>query len=521
VNDHSTWLLTTDERGNPSTAIDHAHPGAAWTHGNVVTPLIHGHEYYRRLYETLSQTTAGDIVLFTDWRGDPDERLVGPGTAIVDVLEAVARRGVQVRGLLWRSHPDETGFSEQENRSLATAVNAAGGEVLLDERVRLAGSHHQKLFVLLHRRARERDVAFVGGIDLCHGRNDDERHFGDPQAIEIDPRFGPTPAWHDIQAEIRGPAVGDIAETFAERWRDPNPLRRGDATQASPLDLDAIPSASLASRQGPHTVQILRTYPAKRPPYPFAALGERSVARAYAKAFHRARRLIYIEDQYLWSSDIARTLGRALASQPALRVVVVVPRYPDQDGRLTGPPNRIGQLTSMRRLERAGGDRFRVYDLETDVWPIYVHAKVCIVDDVWMTIGSDNLNRRSWTHDSELSCAIVDETRDDREPIDPAGLGDCARVLPRETRLTLWAEHLQHEDVPVDLDAGFDMLARSADALDRWHAEECAGPRPPGRLRSHRPAPVAALARPFVHVAYRFINDPDGRPLKLKIRRAY
>ena len=75
----------------------------------------------------LSQTTAGDIVLFTNWRGDPDELLVGPGTAVIDVLEEVSRRGVQVKGLLWGSHPDATGFSKEQNRNLAEIVNAAGG----------------------------------------------------------------------------------------------------------------------------------------------------------------------------------------------------------------------------------------------------------------------------------------------------------------------------------------------------------------------------------------------------------
>ena len=50
-----------------------------------------------------------------------------------------------------------------------------------------------------------------------------------------------------------------------------------------------------------------------------------------------------------------------------------------------------------------------MFDLENDAGtPIYVHAKVCVVDDHWMTIGSDNLNLRSWTHDSELTCAVVD-----------------------------------------------------------------------------------------------------------------
>jgi phosphatidylserine/phosphatidylglycerophosphate/cardiolipin synthase-like enzyme len=521
VSDYSAWLLTTDERGNSSTTIDRRHPGAAWTTGNHVIPLAHGHHYYRRLYETLSQTTRGDVVLFTDWRGDPDERLVGEGSAVVDVLEVVARRGVHIKGLLWRSHSDAAGFSKQQNRTLADVLNAAGAEVLLDERVRRAGCHHQKLFVILHPDTPERDVAFVGGIDLCHGRNDDEYHHGDPQAIEIDARFGPTPAWHDMQAEIRGPAVDDIAETFAERWRDPAPLRKGAEAQARSLTIDPAHPRPAVEQGGDHVVQVLRTYPAKRPPYPFALHGERSVARAYEKAFKRARRLVYIEDQYLWSRDIARVLGHALASQPDLRVVVVLPRYPDQDGRMTGPPNRIGQIAALRQLRQHGGDRFRAYDLDGDEWPIYVHAKVCVVDDVWMTIGSDNLNRRSWTHDSELSCAILDETRDEREPIDPAGLGDGARVLARETRLELWREHLQRDDVPVDPVEGFDTLARSAEALDQWHAGGRVGTRPPGRLRRHEPDGVAALTRPFVHLGYRFVNDPDGRPLSLRVRRRY
>jgi hypothetical protein len=80
---------------------------------------------------------------------------------------------------VWRSHPDQGKFNEQENAHLAQVVNEAGGEIILDERVRRFGSHHQKL-VLIRRADAGQDVAFVGGIDLCHGRGDDEAHLGDP-----------------------------------------------------------------------------------------------------------------------------------------------------------------------------------------------------------------------------------------------------------------------------------------------------------------------------------------------------
>ena len=522
------WFLTVAERGNRATTVDRRHSGEAWSEGNLVVALVHGRDYFDRLYEVLGRTVAGDLVLFTDWRGDPDERLVGEGTEVAEVLSGLARRGVLVRGLMWRSHPDQMHFSEQENLEFAQQINSAGGEVYLDERVRRTGSHHQKLVVVRYQGRPDADVAFVGGIDLCHGRKDDAHHHGDPQAGAIDARYGPRPAWHDLQMEVRGPVIADLAETFRERWEDPVPLDRGPwrrrlaRAAAQPAHPSPLPvSTGHPGETGPHAIQVLRTYPSKRPRSPFAPNGERSIARAYLKAFERARRLIYVEDQYLWSYDAARALARALVRQPELLLVVVVPKFPDDDGSMTGPPNRIGQLRVIEHLQEIAGSRVAVYNLEVDKWPVYVHAKVCIVDDVWMTVGSDNFNRRSWTHDSELSCAILDDTLDAREPTDPAGRGDGARVLARSTRLALWQEHLGRSDIPVDPDAGFASVRASAEALDAWHESGQVGPRPPGRLRTHRPSPVPPLSRPLARAFYRFISDPDGRPWVRRLRRSY
>ena len=356
------WFLPVGGRGNPATRIDQRHAdGNAWTAGNDVRVLVHGSEYFPRLYAELCSLQRNDWIHFTDWRGDPDERLNGPGTEIARVLADCARRGVHVRGLVWRSHADQAHFSEEENLHLVETVNEAGGEVLLDERVRSAGSHHQKLFLIRRPADPDNDVAFVGGIDLCHGRNDTDAHLGDPQAIELDDRYGPTPAWHDVQIEVRGPAVGDLAHTFRERWEDPTPIDHRNPVRArlarvahEPKRPDPMPPMPPdPAPRGHCSIQVVRTYAARRPRYPFAPDGERSVARTYQRVFRRAQRLIYLEDQYLWLEEAADALVAALERAPRLRVVAVVPRFPDRDGRISGPPYRIGQQRVFERIARA------------------------------------------------------------------------------------------------------------------------------------------------------------------------
>ena len=165
----SEWLLSASQRGNPATSLDRRHSnGSAWTGGNDVQALVHGAAYFPELLRCVRQMRAGDLLLFTDWRGDPDQLLDGPGTEVSRILCEAAAEGVVVKGLVWRSHLDRFAFSEQENRHLGEDIEAAGGECQRDMRVRPGGSHHQKFVVLRHPGRPELDVAFVGGIDLCH-----------------------------------------------------------------------------------------------------------------------------------------------------------------------------------------------------------------------------------------------------------------------------------------------------------------------------------------------------------------
>ena len=525
----ANWFLTPAERGNPATGLDRRH-NASWSSGNEVRPLIHGANYFAALRSSTERLAHGDALYFTDWRGDPDEVVDADGVTISSVLAGAASSGAIVNGLVWRSHWDRLAFSAEQNRRLGADIEAAGGCCLLDMRVRVGGSHHQKFVVIRHGDGHKSvdDIAFVGGIDLCHSRRDDRDHVGDPQSQPMATAYGPRPPWHDVQVAIRGPAVGAVEYVFRERWTDPQPLSRapwrriadrirGEQVKARPLPSQPADPPPV----GAQAVQILRTYPSRRHGYPFAPSGERSIARAYTKALQRARSLIYIEDQYLWSADIVETFAAALREHPGLRMIAVLPMYADQDGKVSGPPNELGRLDALQSLRRAGGDRVAVYGLENSTGlPIYVHAKVCVIDDVWATVGSDNLNRRSWSHDSELSCAVLDQDRDPREPLDPAGLGDGARVFARDLRLELAREHLgraEGEDGDlVDPVQFFDVMAAAADRLDAWHNSGSQGDRPGGHLRWRPEATVARGTRLFARPLYRLVYDPDGRPWRLR-----
>jgi phosphatidylserine/phosphatidylglycerophosphate/cardiolipin synthase-like enzyme len=527
-------MLHADERGNPATRLDRRHEsGQAWTNGNDVRLLLHGRSYFPLLMRSINAMGAGDLLMFTDWRGDPDELMDGPTTEVSRVLCAAVKRGVLVRGLVWRSHLDRFAFSEQENRHLGEEINAAGGRCLRDMRVRIGGSHHQKFVVLRHRERPELDVAFVGGIDLCHSRSDDAGHSGDLQSQPMAKVYGPQPPWHDAQLAIRGPAVGDVEAVFRERWEDPAPLNRNPIDRvmdwlhhekrvaADPLP----PQLPDPAPRGEQIVQLLRTYPKRRQGYPFAPDGERSIARGYEKAVAAARQLILIEDQYLWSTNIVQCFAAALRSNPQLRLIAVIPAYPDQDGRLSQPPNLIGRMAAMKLLSSAGGDRVAVYGLEnSDGTPIYVHAKICVIDDEWCCVGSGNLNRRSWTHDSELSCAVLDDG--------PAGSASVAQsdqarsTFAQRLRLELSREHLgcdDNDDLAQLDEAGrtFAAFAASAERLDGWHAGGQVGPRPAGQLRRYRVARLRRRTQAWADPLYRLVYDPDGRPQKLRRAKAF
>jgi phosphatidylserine/phosphatidylglycerophosphate/cardiolipin synthase-like enzyme len=174
----------------------------------------------------------------------------------------------------------------------------------------------------------------------------------------------------------------------------------------------------------------------------------------------------------------------------------------------------VGRRLALDLLRAAGGARFAVYGLEN--WqgtPVYVHAKACVIDDIWTCVGSDNLNLRSWTHDSELSCAVVDDTS---QPGDAFG---------QRLRLSLSREHLDRatgDDADLREPAStFAAFRTAALRLDAWHAAGRRGDRPPGRLRSYRLPALSTRQRLLAVPLYHLVADPDGRPRSLRRQRQF
>ena len=426
ADDVAAWFLTAADGATPTPAsTPTARTGrtgatvTAWRGPRATGwALVHGAEY-RCLLDTWQGLGAGDLLLLTDWRGDGDERLDGsPGSELATVLVGLVERGVDVRrsaavapapGTPQRAggDPPRRGGQRGGGRDPAGRAGPPGRFASPEDGAGPASGARGRRRGLRRRhrpvpRAATTSDTTATRRPSTSGRSTATARPGTTSSPRSAARrSGTWPARSASGGTIPRPSTtATRGGPASPGWREPR----------CPKPLP--PAPAIPEDAGPHAVQVLRTYSRRRPAYLFSTEGERSIARAYGKAFRRARRLIYIEDQYLWSADVTASLSEALRSQEDLHLIALVPRYPEQGGRASEPLERVGHDEAVGQVVEAGGDQVAIYDLENDEGtPVYVHAKVCVVDDVWAIVGSDNLNLRSWTHDSELSCGILDSTR--------------------------------------------------------------------------------------------------------------
>jgi phosphatidylserine/phosphatidylglycerophosphate/cardiolipin synthase-like enzyme len=173
----------------------------------------------------------------------------------------------------------------------------------------------------------------------------------------------------------------------------------------SPLPLLTANGALYIPPNGTANVQISRTFSYKYKGYTeFAPQGERSLFHSRLKAIRQAKNYIFIEDQYF--IQVPELLEALIEVLPRLqRLVVVVQRTPN-DTKITGYEKYLFDMVAP--LQRRFPNKFQLFTPKASR-KLYLHSKIVVIDDVFLSIGSANWNRRSMTSDSEMAASVVDK----------------------------------------------------------------------------------------------------------------
>jgi phosphatidylserine/phosphatidylglycerophosphate/cardiolipin synthase-like enzyme len=281
-------------------------------------------------------------------------------------------------------------------------------------------SHHQKIVSI------DDCLAFCGGIDMTSERWDTRaHHHADPARVEVNGK--PYKPWHDATTALSGPAADALAKSCRDRWE------RATGEKLDPVkgDVSCWPEA-LEPTFADVDVAISRTHPKmddQDPVYEIETLFLQQIASA--------KRFLYCESQYFASRRIAEAIARRLDEPDGPEIVIINPLSAQ------GWLEPIAMDSARARLVAALKDRdthgrFAIYHpFTTGGEPIYVHAKITIVDNTQLRIGSANMNNRSMRLDTECDVS-VDAHRS------PEANTESAIVAVRDGLL---AEHL---GVPVE-----------------------------------------------------------------------
>ncbi len=389
---------------------------------NRVAFLVDGAAYFSAFRAAAARARRSIFVL--GWDFDSRIRLVPEGSsdglpeALGDFLNALAKRSrtLQINVLDW-----DFAMLYAADRELLPVYKVGWRthrrlHFRLDDAHPVGASHHQKVVVI------DDAIAFVGGLDLTHGRWDTPEHRPD-DTRRRHPDGGACPPFHDLQMLVDGEAAAALGELARERWRRAGGRKVHAATAArdDPWPPELTPDLTEVA------VGIARTEPAFGDG---AAVQE--IKQLYLDAIGAARHSLYIENQYFSAGAIADAIARRLREEDGPQVAMIS-RCKDSGwleettmGVLRARLHR--QLRDADRHDRYEGFYPHVPGLDDGY--VNVHAKLLIVDDDFVTIGSANLSNRSMGLDTECNLAIA------------AGGDERIRGAIATLRRRLLAEHL-------------------------------------------------------------------------------
>lgn len=379
--------------------------------------------------------------------------------------------GLQVHILRWDTGAIKTLFHGRTLLRIAKWIKDPQIHLRLDGHHPPAGSHHQKVVVI------DDDVAFCGGIDMTVDRWDTRDHADDePRRVEPDgSAYGP---WHDATTMLQGPIAQALGDMCRDRWEvsGGRPIAQvsscgdcwPDHVEADFTDVEvgiALTVPEMAEQEPRHEIEAL-----------------------YVDLIARTKRWFYAESQYFASRKVAEAIAKRLAEPDGPEFVIVHPT--SAQGWLEPLAMDSARARLVEALhEQDPHGRLRLYHpYTTGGEPIYVHAKVTVVDDEVLRVGSSNFNNRSLRLDTECD-VVIDAGRetnaDERGTI--AGI-----------RNSLLAEHLDSDCETIET-----LLASTGSIIQTIEQLR-------GDGRSLRPYEVPELDSVREWLADNKILDPEG-----------
>ncbi|ANO53351.1 hypothetical protein BA177_17285 [Woeseia oceani] len=327
--------------------------------GNKATLLVDGPRTYAAMLEAIAAARESiniETYIFAD-----DE----VGQRFADALIERSRAGVTVRLIYdsigsWIS--DEEFFDLLTNAGIQVqefnGINPLSGGNPLKANNRT----HRKLLIV------DDAVAFTGGINVSNtyssASNDRLRKRKDPLLS----------GWRDTHLAVRGPAVAAFQAAFADNWEGE------ELTPAAGQFAECKTDGSCDD-----VVAVLHSE---------GGDGQESpIYRAYLEAMQRTESRIWITQAYFAPDETFTTLlGDAAARGVDVRLIV--PGISDSAAILHASRSRYGKL-----LERG----IRIYETTGT----FLHAKTAVIDGVWSTVGSSNLDYRSFLHNDEVNAIVL------------------------------------------------------------------------------------------------------------------
>ncbi len=364
--------------------------------------VIDGENYFRALHEALQK--ARRSIMIVGWDLHSELRLIRNGETaecpeeLGKLLDFLAKRnpGLQIYVLSWdfaMIYAMEREFFPRYKLLWSTHKQV---RFCLDGEHPVGASQHMKMVVI------DDAVAFAGGLDLSKWRWDTSNHLPDDKR-RVDPDGEAYPPFHDMQMLVDGPAAQALGELASERWQ----RAYGEAPLIDErIEIGDPWPESVTADFNDVEVAIARTWPRYRD---YAEV--REVERLYLDTIAAARKFIYIENQYLSSFRIGEALTARLQETDGPEVIIVQPKKTGgwlEQHTMDVLRGRI--LLKLREVDRHR--RLQVYYPRISVDPevdLMVHAKVMVIDDCFVRVGSSNLSNRSLGFDSECDLAIAAE----------------------------------------------------------------------------------------------------------------